>query len=153
MALATSTLKAISAWKQAITTIRLSCTSKNIPYGKRRTPRRRRLRSTTGNCNGCSASASTVASTASAKRSPSSGRMLSYQALASSKSSFASGVQTTGSVSRHMSNLREQINSLSPAEKAELLDTVWESLEADAVSLTDAQRAELDYKLLLGGAR
>jgi hypothetical protein len=43
-----------------------------------------------------------------------------------------------------MSDLRNQINSLSPAEKAELLDTVWESLEADAASLTDAQR---------GGAR
>jgi putative addiction module component (TIGR02574 family) len=48
---------------------------------------------------------------------------------------------------RLMSDLREQINSLSPAEKAELLDTVWESLEADAVSLTDAQRAELDYRI------
>jgi putative addiction module component (TIGR02574 family) len=41
----------------------------------------------------------------------------------------------------------DQINSLSAAEKAELLDTVWESLEADAVSLTDAQRAELDYRI------
>jgi putative addiction module component (TIGR02574 family) len=46
-----------------------------------------------------------------------------------------------------MRNLREQINGLSPAEKAELLDTVWESLEADAVSLTDAQRAELDHRI------
>ena len=46
-----------------------------------------------------------------------------------------------------MSDLRSQINSLSAAEKAELLDTVWESLEADAVSLTDAQRAELDYRI------
>jgi putative addiction module component (TIGR02574 family) len=46
-----------------------------------------------------------------------------------------------------MSDLRSQINSLSPAEKAELLDTVWESLEADAVSLTDAQRAELDFRI------
>jgi putative addiction module component (TIGR02574 family) len=44
-----------------------------------------------------------------------------------------------------MSDLRSQINSLSPAEKAELLDTVWESLGADAALLTDAQRAELDY--------
>ena len=43
--------------------------------------------------------------------------------------------------------MRSQINSLSAAEKAELLDTVWESLEADAVSLTDAQRAELDYRI------
>ncbi len=46
-----------------------------------------------------------------------------------------------------MNDLRSQINSLSAAEKAELLDTVWESLEADAVSLTDAQRAELDYRI------
>jgi putative addiction module component (TIGR02574 family) len=46
-----------------------------------------------------------------------------------------------------MSDLRSQINSLSAAEKAELLDTVWESLEADAVSLTDTQRAELDHRI------
>jgi putative addiction module component (TIGR02574 family) len=46
-----------------------------------------------------------------------------------------------------MNHLRSQIDSLSPAEKAELLDTVWESLEADAVSLTDAQRDELDYRI------
>ena len=43
--------------------------------------------------------------------------------------------------------MRSQIQNLSAAEKAELLDTVWESLEADAVSLTDAQRAELDYRI------
>jgi len=46
-----------------------------------------------------------------------------------------------------MSALRDQIASLSPAEKAELLDEVWESLEADAVALTDEQRAELDYRI------
>jgi putative addiction module component (TIGR02574 family) len=46
-----------------------------------------------------------------------------------------------------MSDLRNQIDTLSPAEKAELLDKVWESLEADSVSLTDAQRAELDYRI------
>ncbi|MGB0011705.1 MAG: addiction module protein [Candidatus Sulfotelmatobacter sp.] len=46
-----------------------------------------------------------------------------------------------------MNDLRSQIDSLSPAEKAELLDTVWESLEADAISLTDAQRDELDYRI------
>ncbi len=45
-----------------------------------------------------------------------------------------------------MSDLRSQINSLSAAE-ADLLDTVWESLEADAASLTDAQRAELDFRI------
>jgi hypothetical protein len=46
-----------------------------------------------------------------------------------------------------MNDLRSQINSLSAAEKAELLDAVWESLEADAVSLTDGQRAEFDYRI------
>ena len=46
-----------------------------------------------------------------------------------------------------MSDLRSQINNLSAAEKAELLDTVWESLEADSASLTDAQRAELDHRI------
>jgi putative addiction module component (TIGR02574 family) len=46
-----------------------------------------------------------------------------------------------------MNDLRQQINSLSAAEKAELLDTVWESLEADSASLTDAQRAELDHHI------
>lgn len=50
-----------------------------------------------------------------------------------------------------MSDLRSQINSLSAAEKAELLDTVWESLEADAASLTDAQRAELDHRIARHG--
>jgi putative addiction module component (TIGR02574 family) len=43
-----------------------------------------------------------------------------------------------------MSALRDQIANLTAAEKAELLDEVWESLEADALTLTDAQRAELD---------
>ena len=46
-----------------------------------------------------------------------------------------------------MGDLRDQIESLSPSEKAELLDTVWESLEADSLSLTDEQRAELDYRI------
>ena len=46
-----------------------------------------------------------------------------------------------------MNDLRSQINSLSPEEKAELLDTVWESLEANMASLTLAQRAELDYRI------
>lgn len=46
-----------------------------------------------------------------------------------------------------MSDLRTQIDSLSAPEKADLLDAIWESLEADALSLTDAQRAELDYRI------
>jgi putative addiction module component (TIGR02574 family) len=44
-----------------------------------------------------------------------------------------------------MNDLRSQINSLSAAEKAELLDTVWDGMEA--ASLTDAQRAELDNRI------
>jgi putative addiction module component (TIGR02574 family) len=46
-----------------------------------------------------------------------------------------------------MSALREQIANLTAAEKAELLDEVWESLEAEALTLTDAQRAELDARI------
>jgi putative addiction module component (TIGR02574 family) len=40
-----------------------------------------------------------------------------------------------------MRDLRSEVASLSPVEKAELLDALWESLEADA------QRAELDYRI------
>ena len=46
-----------------------------------------------------------------------------------------------------MSNLRNQIESLSTTEKVELLDAVWESLDADALSLTEAQSAELDFRI------
>lgn len=46
-----------------------------------------------------------------------------------------------------MDDLRAQLESLSAAEKVELLDAVWESLEADAQFLTDAQKAELDSRI------
>jgi putative addiction module component (TIGR02574 family) len=46
-----------------------------------------------------------------------------------------------------MSNLRNEIGDLSAAEKFDLLDALWESLEADELSLTDVQRDELDYRL------
>lgn len=46
-----------------------------------------------------------------------------------------------------MSDLRSEIDRLSAEQKAELLDAVWESLEAEASSLTEAQRAELDYRI------
>ncbi len=46
-----------------------------------------------------------------------------------------------------MRALREQIANLTAAEKAELIDEVWESPEADALTLTDAQRAELDSRI------
>jgi hypothetical protein len=38
-----------------------------------------------------------------------------------------------------MSDLRQQIENLSASEKAELLDAVWESLEADFVCCGDWQ--------------
>jgi putative addiction module component (TIGR02574 family) len=44
-------------------------------------------------------------------------------------------------------DLRNQIASLSAAEKAELLDAVWESLEAESMSLTGEQRSELDARI------
>ena len=46
-----------------------------------------------------------------------------------------------------MSNLQNEIGSLSAAEKFELICVLWESLEADAPRLTDEQRAELDYRV------
>jgi putative addiction module component (TIGR02574 family) len=46
-----------------------------------------------------------------------------------------------------MSNLQNEINSLSAAEKFELLDALWESLETETPALTDAQREELDHRL------
>jgi putative addiction module component (TIGR02574 family) len=48
-----------------------------------------------------------------------------------------------------MSNLRDRIGDLSVAEKLELLDVLWESLEFDAHLLTDVQRAELDRRVAL----
>jgi len=46
-----------------------------------------------------------------------------------------------------MSNLQNQLGNLSTAEKFDLLDALWESLEADELSLTAAQREELDHRL------
>jgi len=46
-----------------------------------------------------------------------------------------------------MSNLRNEIGDLSAAEKFDLLDALWESLEADELSLTNAQRDELVYRM------
>jgi putative addiction module component (TIGR02574 family) len=46
-----------------------------------------------------------------------------------------------------MSNLQNQIGSLSTEEKFELLDVLWESLEADAPELTEEQRSELEYRV------
>jgi putative addiction module component (TIGR02574 family) len=46
-----------------------------------------------------------------------------------------------------MSDFRNLIEGLSVAEKIDLLDVLWESLEADEAPLTGAQRAELDYRI------
>jgi putative addiction module component (TIGR02574 family) len=46
-----------------------------------------------------------------------------------------------------ISDLRSQLAGLSATEKAELLDAIWESLESDAQSLTEAQKAELDSRI------
>jgi putative addiction module component (TIGR02574 family) len=47
-----------------------------------------------------------------------------------------------------MSNLQNEIATLTADEKFELLDILWESLEADVPPITDAQREELDRRLL-----
>jgi putative addiction module component (TIGR02574 family) len=46
-----------------------------------------------------------------------------------------------------MSNIQNEIDNLSAAEKFDLFDALWESLEADELALTDGQRDELDYRL------
>jgi putative addiction module component (TIGR02574 family) len=46
-----------------------------------------------------------------------------------------------------MIDFRNQIEALSPGEKVDLLDAVWESLEADLPPLTDVQRSELDRRM------
>ena len=46
-----------------------------------------------------------------------------------------------------MSYLQNEIVNLSSAEKFELLDVLWESLEGDATPLTEAQRTELDSRV------
>lgn len=47
-----------------------------------------------------------------------------------------------------MSNLQNEIATLTADEKFQLLDILWESLEADVPPITDAQREELDRRLL-----
>jgi len=46
-----------------------------------------------------------------------------------------------------MSNLQNEIRSLSAAEKFDLLDAVWESLENDLLPLSVEQREELDHRV------
>ena len=46
-----------------------------------------------------------------------------------------------------MSNLQHEIGALSQAEKLDLLDMLWESIEADIPALTEEQRSELDHRV------
>jgi putative addiction module component (TIGR02574 family) len=46
-----------------------------------------------------------------------------------------------------MSNLQDEISHLSDAEKFEVLDELWASLEAGGTALTVEQRAELEYRV------
>ncbi len=48
-----------------------------------------------------------------------------------------------------MSDLLDQIDTLSASEKLALLDALWVSLESDDLSLTEAQRTELDHRIAL----
>jgi putative addiction module component (TIGR02574 family) len=46
-----------------------------------------------------------------------------------------------------MSDLQLQVGGLSTAEKFELLDALWESLEAETPVLTDEQSSEIDGRV------
>jgi len=46
-----------------------------------------------------------------------------------------------------MSNLQQEIGALSQAETMDLLDMIWESIEADIPSLTAGQSLELDFRV------
>lgn len=46
-----------------------------------------------------------------------------------------------------MRQLPEEIGNLSSAEKFDLLDALWENLEACAPALPEEQEAELDYRV------
>jgi putative addiction module component (TIGR02574 family) len=49
-------------------------------------------------------------------------------------------------IEQHMSQLPQDLSGLSAAEKFELLDALWESLESDLPALTAEQREELDVR-------
>ena len=46
-----------------------------------------------------------------------------------------------------MTNLRQEIGNLPPIEKLELLDALWESLEADGPAPTNEQSSELESRV------
>jgi putative addiction module component (TIGR02574 family) len=46
-----------------------------------------------------------------------------------------------------MRNLPQDIDALSAAEKLELIDMLWESIETEIPALTEEQRTELDDRV------
>ena len=46
-----------------------------------------------------------------------------------------------------MSNLAPELARLSPRQRLDLIESLWESLEDEDVPVTDAQRAELDRRI------
>ena len=46
-----------------------------------------------------------------------------------------------------MANLNIDVRKLSADERLDLIEQLWDSLEADAVPVTDAQKAELDRRI------
>ena len=46
-----------------------------------------------------------------------------------------------------MSDLLEEIEKLSLDDRIELLEALWESIDAETSVLTDAERSELDVRL------
>jgi putative addiction module component (TIGR02574 family) len=46
-----------------------------------------------------------------------------------------------------VSHLQTEIANLSTAEKFELLDLLWESVEAESVAVTDEQQPEIESRL------
>ena len=53
------------------------------------------------------------------------------------------------------STVLQQIKLLSPSERLQLVQDIWDDLaaEGDALTLIEAQRAELDRRLALHGSR
>jgi len=46
-----------------------------------------------------------------------------------------------------MSDLTPELARLSPAQQLDLFESLWERLEDEDISVTDAQRAELDRRI------
>ena len=46
-----------------------------------------------------------------------------------------------------MSDLTPELARLSPAQQLDLFESLWERLEYEDISVTDAQRAELDRRI------